>query len=116
MKQAELARPSISILEGIMNKLPYDDLTHEEVIAKIEKALRGKADGKGYTDEELDAYFRKSREKMKALATKDDFRRGFDKIMRRLNELTAMVTDMVSGMERENAEWLNKQKAQDTED
>jgi len=35
--------------------------------------------------------------------------------MRRLNKLTAMATDMVDRMERENAEWLRKQKAQDKE-
>ncbi len=98
-----------------MSKLPYDDLTHEEVIAGIEKALRGKADGKGYTDEELDAYFAKSDEKMKTLATAEDFRRGFDEIKRRLDKLTAMATDMVDRMKRENAEWLRRQKAQDKE-
>jgi len=94
-----------------MSKFPYDDLTHEEVIAKIEKVLRGKADGKGYTDEELDAYFHKPRE---PLATAEDFRKGFDEIMRRLNVLTAMATDMVNRMERENAEWLKKQQIRDS--
>ena len=98
-----------------MDEFPYDDLTHEEVIARIEKRLRGKADGKGYTVDELDAYFRKSSEKMKTLATAEDFRKGFERVMSRLNKLTAMVTDMVDRMERENAEWLNKQRAQDRE-
>jgi len=79
-----------------MNRLRYDGLTHEEVVAKIEKALRGKADGKGYTAEELDAYFRKSRQGMKVLATIEDLREGFEEVVRRLNKLLAMVTDMVT--------------------
>ncbi len=28
-----------------------DEAVHKKVIARIEEALRGKADGKGYTDE-----------------------------------------------------------------
>ena len=92
----ELAQPYISILYVVMNRLPYDGLTHEEVVAKIEKALRGKADGKGYTAEELDAYFRKSRQRMKVLATIEDLREGFEEVVRRLNKLLAMVTDMVT--------------------
>ena len=95
-----------------MSDFPYDDLTHEEVIAKIEKVLRGKADGKGYTVEELDAYFNKTRV---TLATKEDFRRGFDMIMRRLNKLLARATDLADRVERENAEWLKKQQTQDKE-
>jgi len=95
-----------------MNNLLYGELTDDEVMAKIEKVLRGKADGKGYTAEELDAYFRKSR---KTLATAEDFHRGCDRVMRRLNALTAMVRDAVDRMERENAEWLEKQEVQDEE-
>ncbi|HDL84758.1 MAG TPA: hypothetical protein ENH11_00220, partial [Candidatus Acetothermia bacterium] len=95
-----------------MDKFPYDNLTHEEIIAKIEKVLRGKADGKGYTVEELDAYFSKSRE---TIATKEDFRKGFDRVMGRLNKLLAMATDMADRVERENAEWLRKQQSQDKE-
>jgi len=98
-----------------MGEVPYDDLTNEEVIAGIEKRLRGKADGKGYTVDELDAYFCKSSEKMKTLATAEDFRKGFERVMSRLNKLTAMVTDMVDRMERRNAEWLNKQESKDKE-
>lgn len=98
-----------------MNNLLYDELTDEDIIARIEVVLRGKADGKGYTAEELDVYFRKNRETMKALATKEDFRKGFEQVMGGLNKLLAMATDMVNRIERENAEWLKKQQAQDKE-
>ena len=92
-----------------MDKLPNDDLTQEEVIAKIEKVLRGKADGKGYTDEELDAYFHKTSE---SSATAEDSHKDVDdEIMRRLKKLSAMVTDMAERMERENAERLEKQRS-----
>jgi hypothetical protein len=96
-----------------MNNCWHDELTDEQIVARIEEVLRGKADGKGYTVEELDAYFRKSRQRMKVLATKEDFRKGFDRVMHRLNKLLAMATDMVNRMELENAEWLRKQQAQD---
>jgi len=98
-----------------MNNLLHDELTDEEIIARIEEVLRGKADGKGYTVEEPDAYFRKSRQGMKVLAITEDLREGFEEVMRRLNKLLAMVTDMVNRIERENAEWLRKQQAQDKE-
>jgi len=102
-------------MEEIMNKLWDDELTDEDIIARIEELLRGKADGKGYTAEELDAYSRKSSETTKALATKEDFRKGFEQVMRRLNKLLVMVTDRVNRIERENAEWLKRQQAQDKE-
>ena len=89
--------------------------TGENAVARIEEILRGKADGKGYTAEELDTYFSKSRETMEALATKEDFRKGFDQVMRGLNRLLAMATNMANRMERENAEWLSKQQAKDRE-
>lgn len=98
-----------------MNNCWDGESTGENAVARIEEILRGKADGKGYTDDELDAYFRKSRQRMKALAIEEDFCKGFEQVMRRLNRLLAMVTDMVNRIERENAERLRKQQAQDKE-
>jgi len=69
-----------------------DEAVHKKVIARIEEALRGKADGKGYTDEELEAYFKKSNEQMSKILTRDDFNRGCDRILRKQAKLLAILT------------------------
>jgi len=80
-----------------------DEAAHKKVIARIEEALRGKADGKGYTDEELEAYFKESNEQMSKILTRDDFNRGCDRILRKQAKLLAILTRMEQGLRCDGA-------------
>ncbi|MCK4393081.1 hypothetical protein KAX17_09265 [Candidatus Bipolaricaulota bacterium] len=80
-----------------------DEAVHKKVIARIEKALRGKADGKGYTDEELETYFKESNEQMSKILTRDDFNRGCDRILRKQAKLLAILTRMEQGLRCDGA-------------
>jgi len=66
---------------------PQDEIVTKEELDEMEHTLREKIRRHDYTPDDLDEYFAASKPYMDRLATKEDFRAGFDKIDLRMKKL-----------------------------
>jgi len=90
---------------------PQDEIVTEEELDEMEHTLREKIRRHDYTPDDLDEYFAASKPYMDRLATKEDFRAGFDKIKAGQDKLIAMMTRSVGSILA-----MNAANQQDTEE